>query len=173
MAEFQNSLWAPWRMQYVGAAPVADEGCFLCRYAAEPANDPANLVLWRSAQTLVLLNRFPYTNGHLLIAPVQHAAALEALPAEVRHELDDRITAATQTLRAALNAQGFNVGLNLGKVAGAGLPDHIHWHIVPRWAGDTNFMAVVSDCHVIPQALEAVMERFHAASRSLGLEPAS
>jgi ATP adenylyltransferase len=157
-------------MEYIaGLHGGADAGCFLCRYRETPADDAANLVLWRTARTLVLLNRFPYNNGHLLVAPVEHEAEPEKLSDDVLLELARRICDAKRVLAAGLNAQGFNIGMNLGRCAGAGLPDHLHWHIVPRWNGDTNFMPVVGDVRVIPQALERVRETFLAEARKLGL----
>ncbi len=139
-------------------------GCFLCQYAGEPQRDAENLVLWRSADTLVLLNRYPYTNGHVLIAPTRHIAALEDLPEPVLFELTLRIRDAQRVLREVVSAQGFNIGMNLGRCAGAGVPDHLHWHIVPRWGGDTNFMTVVGETRVIPQTLEDVAREFAAAA---------
>ncbi|MFN0135890.1 MAG: HIT family protein, partial [Phycisphaerae bacterium] len=136
MPEQNQNLWAPWRMQYIeqlgGNQPG---GCFLCRYAAAPSDDHANHVLWRSEHTLTLLNRFPYTTGHLLIAPTAHVAAFETLPEAVLLELALRVRDAKRVLDHALQPQGYNIGVNLGRCAGAGLPDHVHWHIVPRWNG--------------------------------------
>lgn len=144
-----------------------DVGCFLCRYRDTPQQDRENFVLIRSAQTLVLLNRYPYNNGHLLIAPTAHAAQPEALPDDVLCELALRLRDAKRALQAAFAAQGFNIGMNLGHCAGAGLPDHLHWHIVPRWGGDTNYMSVVGDTRVIPQSLDEVFEKLAAAIRAL------
>ncbi len=147
-------LWAPWRMSYVaGAKPPDAGGCFLCRYRDSDADDE-NLVVARTDQSLVVLNRYPYNNGHLLIAPCAHKQSLE--------ELDDgellggvrQIRRITKILARVMNAAGFNVGLNLGSAAGAGLPGHLHWHVVPRWEGDTNFMPVVGAVKVIPQSLD-------------------
>lgn len=144
--------------------------CFLCRYRNEPESDHANCVLWRSEQTLVLLNRYPYTNGHLLIAPAAHIGNFDELPESVLIETTLRIRDAKKVLQAAVAAQGFNIGINLGHCAGAGLPEHLHWHIVPRWSGDTNFMASVGDVRLIPQALESVRDRFLEKARDLGLQ---
>lgn len=171
MSEFECNLWAPWRMEYLQSLgqPTGGEDCFLCRYAATPERDEQNHVLWRSPHTLVLLNRFPYTNGHLLIAPVLHRGSLQELPAEVLCELMLRIRDAMAVLRRVVGAQGFNVGMNLGRCAGAGLPDHVHWHIVPRWEGDTNFVAVVGSVRIIPQELQETSRAFRQAARELGL----
>jgi ATP adenylyltransferase len=171
MGEFEDNLWAPWRMEYLRTlGQPSDEGdCFLCRYAAAPELDEQNHVLWRSPQTMVLLNRFPYTNGHLLIAPLLHRSGLEELPEEVLCELTVRIRDALAVLRRVVEAQGFNVGMNVGRCAGAGLPDHVHWHIVPRWAGDTNFVGVVGGVRIIPQELQETGREFRQAARELGL----
>jgi ATP adenylyltransferase len=170
MSEFATNIWAPWRMEYIAGLHGADDtACFLCQYREQPAQDAANLVLWRSAQTLVLLNRFPYNNGHLLIAPTAHESEPENLADTVQLELFRRICDAKRVLAAGLNAQGFNIGMNLGRCAGAGLPGHLHWHIVPRWNGDTNYMPVIADVRVIPQALERVRETFLATAAKLGV----
>lgn len=170
MPEFQQNIWAPWRMEYIselheGEAPA----CFLCDYAANPQRDADNLVVLRGRHTLMLMNRFPYTGGHLLIAPLEHGGDLAALPPEVGHELSARLADGLRVLADALSPQGFNIGMNLGRCAGAGLPDHLHWHIVPRWGGDTNFMPVVGDVRVIPEALRRTHERLCAAVRKLGV----
>jgi len=166
MAESNSNLWAPWRMQYIHSIGE-EEGCFLCRYAQAPARDADNHVLWRSERSLTLLNRFPYTGGHLLIAPLEHEAELEALSEPVLLELTLRVRDAKRVLTKALGPQGFNIGMNVGRCAGAGLPDHLHWHIVPRWAGDTNFVPVVGDVRVIPEFLNETYERLRAAAREL------
>lgn len=155
-----ETLWAPWRLDYIKdpdrrPEPRQDD-CFLCRYRDEPAGDAENYVVLRGEATFVVLNRFPYNNGHLLVAPLAHKGALEELtPAEMLGCVE-QIRRMTGLLTAKLNAEGFNVGLNLGRVAGAGLPGHLHWHVVPRWSGDSNFMTVVADTNVIPQSLRAL-----------------
>jgi ATP adenylyltransferase len=153
-------LWAPWRLAYVAgtkdSAPGA-EGCFLCRYRDE-ARDAENYVVSRGEYTLSVLNRFPYNNGHVLVAPLAHKADFSDLDdgelLGCMHELR-RLEA---VYRRILQADGFNIGLNLGRAAGAGLPGHIHWHLVPRWNGDTNFMTVVDDVRVISQSLAALYD---------------
>jgi ATP adenylyltransferase len=170
MAEFNRNVWAPWRMEYIESLASADPaGCFLCRQFRTPEDDAKNHVLFRSDRTLVVLNRFPYNSGHLLVAPAAHESQIEALPEDVLLELILRLRDAKRILEVALKAQGFNIGLNLGQCAGAGLRDHLHWHIVPRWEGDTNFMPVVGDVKVIPEALDRTFEKLRAASRQLGL----
>jgi ATP adenylyltransferase len=161
----KEQLWAPWRLPYIvnkdDAAPVVEPAapaCFLCRYAAQPERDAQNFVVSRGAWTLTVLNRFPYNNGHLLVAPRAHKADLSDLTNEELLECMQSLQQMTLQMTRLLSAQGFNIGLNLGHVAGAGLPGHLHWHLVPRWNGDTNFMSVLADTDVIPQALGALYE---------------
>jgi ATP adenylyltransferase len=148
-------LWAPWRLSYVATAlaPEKQDGCFICRGLAE-SNDRENLVAWRGSKSLVLLNRFPYNNGHLLIAPNAHKAEMHDLDAEEVIESQQIMARLVNVLRKLMKPDGFNIGLNLGKSAGAGLPGHLHWHLVPRWNGDTNYMSVISDTRVIVQSLD-------------------
>jgi ATP adenylyltransferase len=172
MADFQKSLWAPWRMEYIaGLCPEDEGGCFLCQVIAAPAEDEQNNVLWRSARTIALLNRFPYSSGHVLVAPTAHHGEPEEVPDEVLLELMQRTRDAKRVLQAALGAQGFNIGINLGRCAGAGLPGHLHVHVVPRWNGDINFMAVLGDVKVMPQSLDEVRRRYLAKATELGLGP--
>jgi len=173
-----DRLWAPWRLQYVasdGAAPEpdpppeptgwidgADHNCFLCRAAAE-YRDAAQAdrrlgVAARGPHTLVVLNRFPYNNGHVMVAPLRHASDLVDLLRDEHFECIDWFVRLTGVLGERLKAEGFNIGLNLGRVAGAGVPGHLHWHVVPRWPGDSNFMTAVADTRVIPQSLDALWE---------------
>ncbi|NLG42032.1 MAG: HIT domain-containing protein [Phycisphaerae bacterium] len=170
MAEFNRDVWAPWRMQYIESLSERDAGgCFLCRHVATPQDDGKNHVLWRSPKSLVVLNRYPYNTGHLLVAPTEHRAELEDLSDEVLCEMVWRIRDATRVLQRTMHPQGFNIGMNLGRCAGAGVPDHLHWHIVPRWGGDTNFMPVIADVKVIPEALDRTYEKLLQAARELGL----
>lgn len=154
MPEFPQNLWAPWRMEYIESLSGEGGGCFLCQYRDAPERDAANLVVWRTSEMMAVMNRFPYTNGHLLIAPLAHKGELAdfsdaELATLMRHTRDAK-TLLTETL----GAQGFNIGINFGRCAGAGLPDHLHVHLVPRWNGDTNFMAVIGDVRVVPESLE-------------------
>jgi len=170
MNEFHASLWAPWRLEYVtqpGDAGLPE--CFLCDYLGKPEGDAANGVIWRGDDTIVLLNRYPYTNGHLLIAPFAHKGDLDELTPLEMLRLWHHTGQAKRLLAAALRPQGFNIGLNLGRCAGAGLPGHIHVHVVPRWNGDTNFMSVVGDVRVIPQSLDQLHTQFIAQAVALGL----
>lgn len=175
MAEFSDNLWAPWRMAYINslagqATPGATRpACFICHYAADPERDAENLVVWRSERTIVLLNRYPYSSGHLLIAPLAHHAELASFPLDVLTELMARIRDSAAALRVAVDAQGFNVGANLGHCAGAGLPDHLHFHVVPRWGGDTNFMSSLGGVRVMPESLSAVFAKVRDAALRLGL----
>src|SRR5688500_15321587 len=155
-----DQLWAPWRLAYVARdAPRNPDGddCFICRGVSE-ADDRTNLIVHRTRLGAVVLNRFPYNNGHLLVAPRAHKGRLDELTADETLELQQTVTRMVSVLERLMKPEGFNVGLNLGKVAGAGLPGHLHWHVVPRWNGDTNFMPVVGDTRVIVQSLDALYE---------------
>ena len=155
-----DQLWAPWRLAYAAGSskpkPAGDD-CFICRGLAE-ADDRANLIALRTPLSAVVLNRFPYNNGHLLVAPRAHKARLVDLTDEESADLQAVIRRMVGVIEKRMTPDGFNVGLNLGRVAGAGLPGHLHWHVVPRWNGDTNFMPVVADVKVIVQSLDALWE---------------
>jgi ATP adenylyltransferase len=150
-------IYAPWRMDYIktlGQKSPNDQGkCFLCEAAAasDTQDRRQRLVLWQTDLMVVLLNRYPYANGHLLVAPKAHRAEMEELTDAELTDLGKQTTAAIQLLKRAVSAQGFNVGINLGRVAGAGLPGHLHQHVVPRWGGDINFMHIVGEVSVVPQ----------------------
>lgn len=154
-----DQLWAPWRLSYVTqpAKPAAGDDCFICRALASD-EDRNNLLVHRDTHCCVVLNRFPYNNGHLLIAPRVHKAHLDELSSEESANMQATITRFVGLLQRRMSPDGFNVGLNLGKAAGAGLPGHLHWHVVPRWTGDTNFMPVLTDVRVIVQSLEALYD---------------
>ena len=162
-----ETLWAPWRLNYIvnavdqGAADKPQSDCFLCRYR-DDTRDAENYVVDRSEHSLIVLNRFPYNNGHLLIAPRGHMATLEELSEAALLDLQVQLRRMIKLLSLVMGAEGFNIGLNLGRVAGAGLPGHLHWHIVPRWNGDVNFMPVVADTKVIPQSLDALYQLLRA-----------
>ena len=144
-------VWAPWRMAYIDNIPTTD-GCFLCEFSDQSICE-GNLVVWKSDLVLCVMNRFPYNNGHLLVAPCAHKGEIEDLTPPERTALFDGLVDAKKLLDKVMCPDGFNVGLNIGRAAGAGLADHLHFHIVPRWGGDTNFMPVLADTKVIPQAL--------------------
>lgn len=170
MGEFNNNLWAPWRLEYVQSLCGKDDtDCFLCAYANRPENDAVNLVIWRGERVLTLFNRFPYANGHLLVAPIGHQADLEELDEPTLGELIHSVRDAKRLLQAVTCCHGLNIGMNFGRCAGAGLPGHLHVHLVPRWEGDTNFMPVLADTRIIPQSIEDLRARMIDAARSLGL----
>jgi ATP adenylyltransferase len=161
MAEYSTNLWAPWRMEYIRslAGDVTDEGCFLCRYWSEPAADRTNHVVWRAKSSFVVMNRFPYTNGHLIVSHAEHKSDLSELTDDELVQMTRTILSSVELLRATLGPQGFNIGYNVGHCAGAGLPGHLHAHVVPRWSGDTNFMAVIGDTRVVPDSLDALYDQ--------------
>jgi ATP adenylyltransferase len=170
VAESNSNIWAPWRMEYIESLQQRDgPACFLCHYRDHPEDDESQLVLWRTDRTLTLMNRYPYTNGHLLVAPLEHTGDLAALSEEVLAELAFRVRDCQRVLAESVHCNGFNVGLNLGRCAGAGLPDHLHYHVVPRWNGDTNFMNVIGNARVIPQSHEMVRREFLEAAKRLGI----
>jgi ATP adenylyltransferase len=152
-----EQLWAPWRMQYIKKADDA-EGCIFCTFPAEQ-KDEENLILLRGKRAYIILNAFPYSNGHLMVTPFRHTANLDDLDDEEMLEMMTLTRRGVNLLKAAFNPDGFNIGINMGRVAGAGIADHVHIHIVPRWNGDTNFMPVLGDVRVIPESLNAVYQR--------------
>jgi ATP adenylyltransferase len=148
-------LWAPWRYTYIRrASSGAQARCIFCFARLTEAERRRRLLLFETPRALVMLNRYPYNNGHVMVAPRRHAAALELLTRAERAELGELVMEAVRLLRAALRPQGLNLGANLGRVAGAGIADHLHWHIVPRWDGDTNFMPVLASTRVLSQSLK-------------------
>ena len=155
-------LFAPWRMDYIKSVVKGedDEKCFLCQAAAAAtdAERRQRLALWKTDLMVVVINRYPYTNGHLLIAPVAHKADLEDLTPDEQLDLQRQTAEAARLLKRAMSAQGFNIGINIGRCAGAGLPGHLHQHVVPRWNGDTNFMGVVGEVRVVPQAMSQLYD---------------
>jgi ATP adenylyltransferase len=166
--ERNRNIWAPWRMEYIDSlSQEQDGGCFLCRLIKEPENDAKNFVLWRGLHCLALLNRFPYTGGHSMIAPMQHVGDLSQLSDQTMLEIMALLRDMQQILQASVHADGFNVGINIGRCAGAGLPGHLHVHIVPRWGGDTNFIAVFGGVRVIPQTLDTLYELIKNAGAKL------
>lgn len=148
-----KNMWAPWRMTYIETDVDSGNRCFLCA-AFEEADDDKAFVLWKSEHTFCIMNRFPYNNGHLMITPNRHVGDAEELTTEEMTAIMSDTIRAQKVLSKVMHPHGFNWGLNIGREAGAGLVDHIHMHIVPRWSGDTNFMPVFADVKIIPQALE-------------------
>lgn len=149
-------LWAPWRMAYIGAPKEA--GCIFCTMPAA-ADQKVALVLARTPHSSVMLNRFPYANGHLMVAPRRHTADLSALPPAEHAELAETLRRSLTLLQETLHPEGMNVGMNLGSAAGAGITEHLHWHLVPRWVGDTNFMPLIGEVRCIPEHLESLWDR--------------
>ena len=152
-------IWAPWRMSYV-SNNSANRGCIFC---PSENGDRERLILVRSEKTLLMLNRYPYTGGHLMVAPLRHTAELDDLDDPELLDLMYMLRKGRSLLRRVANPDGFNIGINLGKAAGAGVAEHLHIHIVPRWNGDSNFMTVVGDVRVIPEGLMAAYDQFAAA----------
>lgn len=165
-----TTLHAPWRMEYIRSLEKANEpagcGCFLCDATAtfdKPEERKKRLVLWQSEHCVCLINRFPYTSGHLLVAPREHLADLSDLSEACMLDLSRQTVRAVELLKRVMHPQGFNVGINMGTAAGAGVPGHLHQHIVTRWAGDVNFMSVVGEVRIIPHAMESLWEQLIAA----------
>jgi ATP adenylyltransferase len=159
-------LWTPWRRAFVEGGTSNGSGeCFLCAKAAED-DDRANLILLRAERAYVLLNLYPYNSGHLLIAPYVHIGDLAVLDASVAAEMMSLTQCCIGALQRAYRPDGFNVGMNLGKAAGAGVPDHLHTHVVPRWNGDTNFMPIIGETKVLPESLDQTYDRLQPFFRA-------
>ncbi|MFI5367165.1 MAG: HIT family protein [Candidatus Binatia bacterium] len=148
-------LWAPWRMTYI--AGPRESGCIFC--LAADATDPRHHLALVQRPAVVMLNKFPYTHAHLLVAPRTHVADLSALSSDESHALMDTLRRAAAVLADTFHPDGMNIGMNLGTAAGAGIADHLHFHIVPRWVGDTNFMPMLADVRVMPEHLDATYDR--------------
>lgn len=164
----RKNLWAPWRIGYIQGLADKSE-CFICKDAGNPADDDNNLVLWRTKSCITILNRFPYNNGHLLIAPLRHIGDLSQANDDELLEITKLIRDSQKLLSATIKPHGFNIGINVGKCAGAGLPEHIHVHVVPRWNGDTNFVRVCSDTYLISQSLTELLDVLKQAGKKLNL----
>ncbi|NOZ62146.1 MAG: HIT domain-containing protein [Calditrichaeota bacterium] len=148
-----KKLWAPWRIEYIEMPKEDGSECIFCEKPAQQ-RDEENLILYRGKTCFIIFNRFPYNNGHLMIVPFKHTSDLNDLSAEEKLELMNLLIASQRALSELMSPQGFNIGMNLGLVAGAGVKDHLHFHIVPRWNGDTNFMPVLAETKVISEGLE-------------------
>ena len=153
-----DTLWAPWRMEYI-LAEKPDE-CIFCVKPQEK-NDKKNLIVARGDTCYVIMNYYPYNNGHLMVVPYRHLSELHALSRDEHREMMQLLTDSVEVLKTALNPHGFNIGMNLGKAAGAGIEDHLHMHIVPRWVADTNYMPVLGHTRVVPDALQATCEKLN------------
>jgi ATP adenylyltransferase len=162
-----NVLHAPWRLDYIKTVSDGPAACFLCDYAKNPDHDAANLVLARTPLCLLMLNKYPYVNGHLLAAPYRHAPTLVECTPDERAQLMELLTLGQQALALAMNPQGYNIGFNVGKCAGAGVPGHIHAHIVPRWNGDINFITILGNVRIIPQAIDHAYAQLKQAVAAL------
>ena len=156
-------LWAPWRMKYILSSKP--EGCIFCEKAAEE-RDEENLILYRGESSFLILNTFPYNCGHLMVVPYRHIRDLEKLSVPESTELVKLTQLSVQTLKAVLKPEGFNIGMNLGRVAGAGVEDHLHIHIIPRWNGDTNFMPLLADTKVLSESLNETYKRIVEGMRN-------
>lgn len=157
-----DRLWSPWRYQYIAAGGAADSesaGCVFCKLRDDPDHDETNFVLHRAAHNFIVLNIYPYISGHLLVVPFEHVGELDAATKETTDELMDLTKRCQTALREVYEPTGFNMGMNLGRSAGAGIVDHIHIHIMPRWVGDTNFMSTVGETRVIPEDLTTTYQK--------------
>ncbi len=152
-----DNLWAPWRLQYVESIDQ-DEGCFFCHHSISK-NDKKNLLLHRGKHTFCVMNLFPYSNGHVMIVPYKHVGSLDGLKESELADMMVTTRKMKRLLKKTLKADGFNIGMNIGRVAGAGVEHHVHMHIVPRWSGDTNFMPVLGNTKVIPEAIQTTYSK--------------
>ena len=152
-------LWSPWRMKYFSKK---EKGCILCNVQAQP-DSPDNLIVFRGMRAFVILNRYPYTSGHVMVVSVDHRSSLEDLDAEVRAEMMELATVCMRIIRKVYQPEGFNMGSNIGGPAGAGVAEHVHIHIVPRWTGDTSFMTTLGNARVLPEELEETYHRLQEA----------
>ena len=155
-------LWAPWRMEYIETGDrINAEGCIFCKRAAL-SDDRRSLIVHRGLSAFVIMNRYPYNSGHLMVVPFRHIGDLAALSESEKKEMFDLLQVSHSVLKSVMKPQGFNIGMNLGRIAGAGIEDHLHFHLVPRWGGDTNFMPVTGHTKVVSEALEAAWEKLTA-----------
>jgi len=160
-----NHLWTPWRMKYI-ESDHKEEGCVFCNAQARE-DGTSNLIAFRGEQAFVILNLYPYTSGHLMVVPFDHVATLENLDPATRAEMMELTSQCMNVLKKIYRPQGFNMGANIGKAAGAGVPGHIHIHIVPRWGGDTNFMSTLGETRVLPEAIEDTYRRVREGFKSI------
>jgi ATP adenylyltransferase len=164
-----DQLWSPWRYQYVRKAH-ADEGCIFCQ-KPEQSNDEENLLVYRGKHNYVLLNLYPYTTGHMMVVPYAHVATLEGTSEFILEEMILLAQQAQRHLRVVYRSPGFNIGMNLGESAGAGIAGHMHLHVLPRWPGDTNFMTTIAETRVLPEELAVTYKKLSAAFSMSPTEP--
>jgi ATP adenylyltransferase len=154
-----KNLWAPWRMEYILKEKRGEsEPCIFC-HRIQQTSDKKNLILHRAASSFIIMNRYPYNNGHLMVVPYQHTGEMKKLQQTEISELFSLINLSMEALNTVMIPHGYNIGMNLGRVAGAGIEDHLHFHIVPRWTGDTNFMPVLTDTKVVSEALDKTYDK--------------
>ena len=160
-------LWAGWRSEYISSvgsgADSADDGCVFCRILGSGLDDAETKVVWRGSRVVALLNAFPYTSGHVMVLPARHVGEVEALEPAEHDELWSTVTDGVRALKSAYRPEGINVGANLGRAAGAGVPGHFHVHLLPRWNGDTNFMTTVAEARVLPESLDTSWDKLRKA----------
>ncbi len=162
-----DTMWAPWRMEYILKAKDGEpEECTFCSRLAQH-DDKENLILLRHEFAFIIMNRFPYNNGHLMVVPYRHSGDILELPGKEHNDLFGLIQLAVKALTNVMQPDSFNIGMNLGRVAGAGIADHLHYHIVPRWNGDTNFMPVISDTKVVSEALDKTYDKLLQAIQNI------
>ena len=165
MSTENKALHAPWRMDYIRSLEKPDgDKCFIClaNNASTIEEKKQRLVLWSTEQSITILNRYPYTNGHLMVCPKSHKAEMDQLTDAELLDMQQQTVIAVKLLKKCVSAQGFNIGINIGRIAGAGLPGHVHQHVVPRWGGDTNFISVVGEVRVVPQAMSQLYDELVA-----------
>ena len=162
-----DQLWAPWRLKYIENADSAP-ACIFCDFPSQSAeNDERNFIVHRGPHAFIILNAYPYSNGHLMVVPYRHTASLDDYSDDEMLDVMRLTRLSIRLLQKTFSPNGFNLGVNMGRVAGAGIADHLHWHIVPRWNGDTNFMPVLADVRVIPESLDVVYQRLRATLAEL------
>jgi len=163
-----KTIWAPWRINYI--LSEKPDYCIFCK-ALEEKEDEKNFIIKRGKHSFVIMNAYPYNNGHVMVAPYKHLACITDLNQETSLEIHFLTQESVRILRSVLNSEGFNIGMNLGKVAGAGVEDHVHIHIVPRWLGDTNFMPVIADTKVFPEYLKTTYEKLIPFYKAINFKP--
>jgi ATP adenylyltransferase len=161
-----EQLWRDWRMEYIESAHDEGTECIFC--ALQGAEPEEGMVLARTSRAFVLMNLYPYNPGHLMIAPLRHTAALEDLDPDEMNQMGKLLQDCVDVLTAAMKPDGFNVGMNLGRVAGAGVPGHLHWHVVPRWSGDANFMPIVGQTRVLPELVRDTYKKLRPGFADVG-----